>query len=293
VIIVTGASGQFGQAVIERLLMRFPASQLGVSVRHPEKILSLAERGVRVRRGDFDDPESLASSFEGASQVLVISTDSTGERAVRLHAQAIEAAQRAGAERILYTSHMGSRSDSPFPPMPDHIATEALLDRSGIAFTSLRNGFYAANALRLMARGLQTGELYLPEDGKVSWTTHGDLAEAAAIALANEGRLDAITPPLTAAEAFDFGELAAIASGITGREIKCITVPDARWRDTMISHGVPEPQADLLVGLFKAARRGDFATTDPTLEDLTGRRCQTMRDVLAATLRGDAVDQNY
>ena len=32
----------------------------------------------------------------------------------------------------------------------------------------------------------------------MSWTAHADLAEAAAIALTDEGRLDGITPPLAA-----------------------------------------------------------------------------------------------
>ncbi len=217
--------------------------------------------------------------------MLVVSTDTTGERAVRMHTQAIEAAEKAGAERILYTSHMGARPDSPFPPMPDHAATEEALQKCGVAFTSLRNGFYAANALRLLDRGLKSGEIYAPEDGKVAWTTHADLAEAAAMALVGESRLDGLTAPLASGEAFDFDDLAAIASEITGRQIKRIVVADSRWRETLISHGAPEAQADLLVGIFQASRRGDFARVDPTLERLLGRPPQTMRDVLAANLK--------
>ncbi|MYZ46880.1 NAD(P)H-binding protein [Propylenella binzhouense] len=284
-IIVTGANGQLGGAIVAQLLARMPANQIGVSVVDPAKATAFTEQGIRVRRGDFTDPASLAEAFEGASQVLVVSTDATGERAVRMHTEAIEAAAKAGARRILYTSHMGARPDSPFPPMPDHAATEAVLQHCGVAFTSLRNGFYAASALQLLDRGLKSGEIYAPEDGKVAWTTHADLAEAAAIALGGESGLDGLTPPLTAGEAFDFDDLAAIASEITGRQIKRIVVADARWRETLVSHGAPEAQADLLVGIFQASRRGDFATVDPTLERLLGRPPQTMRDVLAATLK--------
>jgi NAD(P)H dehydrogenase (quinone) len=284
-IIITGATGQLGRGIVEQLLARVPADRIGVSVRDPKKASAFTKHGIRVRRGDFDDRESLAEAFEGVSQLLVISTDTTGETAVGLHANAIEAARKAGALRILYTSHMGARPDSPFSPMPDHAATEAVLQKSGVAFASLHNGFYAASALRLMEQGLKTGELHAPEDGKVSWTTHADLAEAAAIALADEGRLDGVTSPLTALEAFDLNDLAAIASKITGRAIKRIAVPDGRWRETVVAHGVPGAQADLLVGLFQAARRGDFAAIDPTLKTLLGRRPQTMRDWLAAALK--------
>ena len=48
-------------------------------------------------------------------------------------------------------------------------------------------------------------------------------------------------------------------------------------RETMIGHGVPEDQASMLLGMFLASRRGEFATTDPTLEQLLGRPAQSIR----------------
>lgn len=286
-IIVTGATGQLGRGIVERLLDRVPAERVGVSVRVPEKAAWLGERGVRVRRGDFDDAASLRHAFEGASQVLVVSAATTGEEARRQHHTAIEAARDAGAGRVLYTSHLGSNPASAFPPMPDHAAAEAALRGSGMAFTSLRNGFYAASGLMLMGQALRTGTFDAPEDGPVSWTAHSDLAEAAAIALTDEGRLDGPTPPLTASEALDLADLAAIASELTGREITRVTVTDDGYRAGLISHGVPERQAGMLLGLFVASRAGEFAAVDPTLERLLGRPPVSVRDVLA-----QAVDAN-
>jgi NAD(P)H dehydrogenase (quinone) len=285
-IIVTGANGQLGQGITEQLLKRVPAGQVGVSVRHQQQAQRLSERGVRVRHGDFDDAASLRHAFEDATQVLIISVDSTGDAALRQCRTAIEAARAAGAKRILYTSHMGSNPASPFAPMPDHAATEAVLQASGVAFTSLRNGFYAANGLMLMGQALQTGQLIAPEDGPVSWTAHADLAEAAAIVLADEGRLDGLTPPLTAPEALDLADIAAIASELTGRPVTRVTVTDEQYRAGLVSHGVPAPQADMLAGLFAASRQGEFAAVDPTLERLLGRPPLSMRDVLAASLPG-------
>jgi NAD(P)-dependent dehydrogenase (short-subunit alcohol dehydrogenase family) len=118
-IIVTGANGRVGRTVTERLLERVPAEEIGVSVRAPEKARDLGTQGIRVRRGDFTDPSSLAHAFDGASQVLIVSADATGEAALRAHRAAIDATA-AGANRILYTSHMGAHPDSPFVPMPDH-----------------------------------------------------------------------------------------------------------------------------------------------------------------------------
>lgn len=284
-IIVSGANGKLGRAVVERLLDRVPPEGIGVCVRHPEAAREQAERGVRVRRGDFADPASLEHAFEGASRVLVVSVDSTGETARHLHATAIGAAAKAGAERIVYTSHMGAGPSSPFPPMPDHAAAEVALAESGVRFTSLRNGFYAASALQLLGAAVQTGELVAPADGPVSWTAHADLAEAAAIALTGDD-LDGITPALTAAEAIDMAGVAAIAAELTGRPIRRVVVPDAEYRGGLVAHGVPQAAADMLVGLFAASRRGDFARVDPTLAQLIGRPPVPLREVLRAGIGG-------
>jgi NAD(P)H dehydrogenase (quinone) len=264
-IIVTGATGKLGKDIVERLIERLPASEIGISVRDLRKAQDLSDRGVRVSKADFEDRRSLLPAFDGATQVLIVSSDSSGETAVSHHRNATEAAKAVGAGRILYTSHMGSNPDSPFPPMPDHAGTEALLKASGIRFTSLRNGFYASSALQLMGRALETGKLVAPEDGKVSWTAHADLADAAVIALTDEGSLTGITPPLTGSQSLDLADIAEIASELTGQTVTRVTVPDAEWRAGLISHGVPESRADLLVGLFAASRKGEFAVVDPTL----------------------------
>jgi NAD(P)H dehydrogenase (quinone) len=281
-IIVTGATGQLGHAVVERLLERLPAGQIAVSVRDPGRAQDLAERGVAVRRGDFGEPSGLAGAFAGASQVLIVS----GPADPAPHRAAIEAAGAAHAKRILYTSHMGANPLSRFQPMPAHAETEQDLRASGIPFTSLRNGFYATSAIRLLAGALHTGRLAVPEDGPVSWTAHADLAEAAAIALTREGLLDGITPALTGPEALDFTGLAAIASELTGREITRVTVSDDEFTASLVSRGVPEAGATMLLGMFAASRDGEFAAVDPALAGLLGREPVTFREVLAATLPG-------
>ena len=185
---------------------------------------------------------------------------------------------------MLYTSHAGARADSPFEPAANHAASEAMLAESGVPFTSLRHGFYAESALHMVGHGLKAGEIRAPEDGPVSWTARADLAEADAAVLAGDGQLDGLSPPLTASEAVTMDDLAAIASEVTGREVRRVVLSDDAWVAEQTQRGVPEPVARLLLGAFLAARRGDFAAVDPTLEALLGRRPQTMRDVLAGVL---------
>jgi len=282
-IIVTGANGQLGRAVVNQLLTRVPAEQIGVSVRDMEKAQELKERGVRVRQGDFDDPASLLHAFEGASQVFIVSSGTLGEVGINHHRIAIDAAKKAGAHRILYTSHMGSSPISFFPPMVTHAATEVMLQESGVAFTSLRNGYYAASALFLLGNALKTGEVAAPEDGPVAWTTQSDLAEVAAITLSDEV-LDGLTPALTASETIDLEGIAAIASELAQRPIRRIVVPDAQYQDGLIANGVPEQRAELLLGIFRASRQGDFNRVDPTLARLINRPPISLREVLKAAI---------
>lgn len=284
-IVVTGATGHLGRAVIEGLVARMDPGEVVASARDPAKQPTLAASGVQVRKGNFDDPHSLDGAFAGATQVLIVSADKLGEEALRLHRNAIDAARRAGARRILYTSHMGARPGSSFAPADQHAGTEADLVASGVAFTALRHGFYAESCLHMIGDGLKTGELRTPEDGPVSWTARADLAEADAAVLAQEGRWDGITPPLTALQAVTMAEVAAIASEATGREIRHVTVSDDEWRQAKIKAGMPAIYAEMLLGTFQASRRGDFAATDRALEDLLGRPPQTLQEVIRTATR--------
>jgi uncharacterized protein YbjT (DUF2867 family) len=131
-IAITGATGALNGATVEHLLKRIPADQIGVSVRDVAKAQHFADRGVRVRRGSYDDPAALLDSFDGAEQVLLVSSNDSGADGVSLHRAGIETAVAAGARRILYTSHQHTGLDSPFRPARDHAATEALLADSGV-----------------------------------------------------------------------------------------------------------------------------------------------------------------
>jgi NAD(P)H dehydrogenase (quinone) len=285
-LIVTGANGKLGRLVVEALLNRVPADRLGVSVRDPEKAADLAARGVRVRRGAFEDVASLSSALEGAARVLIVSSNSAGDEAVRQHRTAIDAAKAAGARRILYTSHVGASATSPFAPMRDHFATETALRDSGVAFTSLRNGFYAASVPMMLGAALTTGELRTPEDGPVSWTSHADLAEAAAMILGEEEPFESSTFNLTGAEAIDMNGIATIVSELAGRPIRRVVEPAAEFRAGLVARGLPEARAELFLGLFEASRQGQFARVDPALRRLIGREPRSLRDELAAALSG-------
>lgn len=279
-IVVTGATGKLGGAIVRALVRRAAGTRIVASVRNPAEASELAALGVEVRRGDFGQPETLRSAFAGATQVLLVSSNAAayGDDPVAQHRAAIGAAKAAGARRVLYTSHMGASEASLFPPMLTHAATERMLAESGLAWTALRNGFYASSALGFIGDGLKSGLISVPADGRVAWTTHADLAEASAAILASEGSFDGPTL-LTGGDALDMNDLARVASDALGRDIRRVVVSDEAFEADLTARRVPLPLVKISLGFYRASRNGEFSRVDGTLEKLIGRRPESMRYV--------------
>jgi len=287
-LIITGATGQLGKRVVENLLRRVPAQRIGISVRSPDKAADLAAQGVRVRQGDYDQPDSLRQAWEGAEQVLLVSSNAaaSGGDPIAQHGNAIAVARDLGVQRIFYTSQMSASPTSLFPPGRDHAATETLLAQSGIAWTALRHGFYAQSLLAMQAEGLAGGMITAPADGPVAWTTHDDLAEADAALLAGEWIIDGPTPPMTGPEALDLAGIARLASEVKGTKVArtLMSLDDLDRRAGQ--KGVPAGARAVMLGYFRAAKAGEFAEVDPALSAVLGRKPTGMRDFLAQHLPG-------
>ena len=95
-VVIAGATGHLGRLVVADLLERgVPAGDITAAGRDTTKVKDLADRGVRVRAIDYDEPATLDDAFRGAGKILLISASEVGQR-VRQHGHAIDAAVRAG-----------------------------------------------------------------------------------------------------------------------------------------------------------------------------------------------------
>ena len=283
--VITGATGALNGATVDRLLETVPAAEVVVVARDVAKAAHLAARGVTVRPGDYADPATLREAFAGADQLLLVSSSDPGADAVSLHRHAVDAAVAVGAGRVLYTSHQGAGIDSPFGPARDHAATERMLAESGLAWTALRNGFYAHSLAWLMGDWRGSGAFSVPADGPVSWTSRDDAAEAAAAVLLSGGAFDGPVT-LTAAAATTFADAAAIAGEIADRPVERIVVGEDAWLAEQVAAGTPEPMARFTLGIYLAAAEGRFAGVDPLLARLLGREPATVRELLAGPESG-------
>lgn len=283
-IIVTGATGTLNGATVAHLLRRVPPARIGVSVRDPGRAKHLADQGVRVRQGDYDDPAALRHSFADAEQVLLVSSNDVTADVLTQHRTAIDAAVEAGAQKILYTSSHGTGFETPYPPLAIHAATEQHLAASGIAWTALRNGFYGDPG-QLLGPWQETGVIAKPADGPFSWVDRRDAAEATAAILTSgspfEGPVDLTLPsPVTLAD------FASAASELTGRHVDRVVVDDEKWVADETANGIPEAVARFTLSMFQATRSGHFADSDPTFSQLLGREPRGVAEQLADQIVG-------
>lgn len=280
-VLVTGASGAFGRHVVERLL-DLGAPSIIATTRTPGAVDDLADRGVDVRRADFDDPSTLTAAFAGADRALIISTDTLDgtDRRVRQHAAAIAAAADAGVHHLLYTSIVNAHEGNPAVAASDHRRTEQALADSGVRWTALRNSIYSEIALLSLAPAVASGTLYAAAgDGAVSFVTRADCADAAAAALLSAD-LDDGPIDITGPEALTRHDLAAIASEVTGRPVTYAPIDVEAAVAGMVDAGMPETVARGMVTFDVAAAEGHLAVVSTAVADLTGHEPTSLASFL-------------
>ena len=143
-ILVTGANGQLGRLVINKLLETVPADRLTATVRNPDSVSDFAARGVNVRVADYDRRDTLQAAFAGIDRMLLVSSPNNMGARTSQQKNVIEAAVRAGVSCLVYTSILHADT-SGLKLAEEHRETEALLVDADIEAVLLRNGWYAEN----------------------------------------------------------------------------------------------------------------------------------------------------
>jgi NAD(P)H dehydrogenase (quinone) len=286
-VIVTGASGQLGRLVTQRLLEHLSPAQIILVTRRPDALAELAERGVEVRRGDFDEPASLVDAFADGDRMLLISTPAIGRRTEQ-HRAAIDAAAAAGVSHLVYTSFTNPVAGHPSGDVAEeHRLTEELLQSGNVPWTVLRYAAYAELQVPLGAIAITYGKLVTnAPDGRVAPISRADCAAAAVAVLTSDGQHAQRTYEITGPQAVTQGDIAWLLTEISGHPVKVIPTSDRKLLWGLGRLGTPKPVAKAIVQLGVAARGGYFDVVDPAFEALTGRPPRSLRDVLVEH-RGD------
>lgn len=279
IIAVTGATGQLGLLVIEKLKTRATTQRIVALVRDPAKA---ADLGVEVRPADYDKPETLTPALAGVDVLLLISGDAIGRRAPQ-HRAVIDAAKAAGVKRIAYTSILHADT-TPIGLGVEHRATEAMIRDSGLAYTLLRNSWYLENYAGAIAGALATGAFIgSAGEGRISAAARADYAEAAAVVLTGEGHAGKVYE-LAVDEAFTMAELAAETSRQTGRALPYNNLPEATYAGILESIGLPAPFAAGLAQSDVGASADALYNPQRQLSGLIGRPTTPLSAFVAGVL---------
>lgn len=286
-LLVTGASGHLGGAIVRHLLdtLQVPAERLIVTTRNPNALADLASRGVTVRSADFDQPATLAAAFAGADRLLLVSTDALMEPGKRLaqHRAAVQAAVDAGVKHLVYTS-LPSADASHVSFAPDHWGTEQALSSSPLTWTVLRNAWYFENLAYTLPGALASGDWATSAgDGRIAYIARDDLARAAAVALASDDATNRVLT-LTGTQAYNARDIAARVATLTGKSLSVVDITPAQQVEGLRAHGLPPVLADVFASFDVATAAGDLGEVTDDYAQLTGQPPTTLDAWLPANL---------
>ncbi len=292
-LVITGASGNYGRGLTDRLIAAGRAADLILITRSPDKLADRAAQGCTVRYGDFDKPETLAEAVRGGEKMLLISGTRVGARVVQ-HKAAIDAAAAGGVQHIAYTSFIGI--DDPANPAEvrhDHIETEALIRASGMAWTMLRDAHYADAMILMAGLGVMQSGQWVSNAGEgleaMVWRDDC-IACAAAVLLGegHEGKVYNITGP----QLQTFRDVASMMAEITGRPVAYVSTTDEEQYAMFDAMGIPRRpvddqsvagipwNSDDMVSFGRAIREGFLEVCSGDVEQLTGHPARSVRQMI-------------
>ncbi|MEU1037962.1 NAD(P)H-binding protein [Streptomyces sp. NPDC005551] len=268
-ILVTGATGALGTLIAERLAGH---DDIVLGTREPQRLRTT----LPVRRIDFDEPATLAAGFEAVDVLLLVSAGYGEDDTVTArHGAAIDAAEKAGAGHVVYTSLTADGDHLPYA-LP-HRWTERRLRASTMDWTILRNGLYA-ELLGGLAAPSADGRITAPlGEGQLAAVARADLADAAVRVTVEAPAHARRVYELVGEQAIGGAELARAHGPHVTYEPETL----ARARARLAASGAEPFQVPMLVGTYSAIAAGFMSRTGGDLRRLLGRE---PRSALAAAL---------
>lgn len=286
-ILVTGATGVNGSALVQRLSANGVAVR--ALVRNPAKAEALATLPhVKIVQGDMARPETLAAALGDVDRAMLIS--SSDPVMLEVQSNFIDAAKKAGVRHVVKLSGIMPELDSAFRFARMHGEIEKRLEASGMAFTHLRAGEFMTAYFRQAPSIAAKGAMFLPmADAKIASIDVEDIAEIAAAILTGAGH-EGKTYPLTGPDALTMTDVAEKLSAATGKAIRYVNVPPEDARKAQLAGGMPPYLADALFELFAERRNGKESRVWPDAGVLLGRRPTSFDEFAtrnAAIFRGE------
>lgn len=294
-ILLNGVDGNFGGRAAKILLEKYPHEDLIFAAPTEAGLEKYKEMGIETRVADFNDPEKLSEAFSGADTVVLISMPFVGPKRREAHKTAVDAAVKADVDRIVYTSIVGAgEEDIDTYEVNDHVWTEAYIKEQPIHYLFLRDSQYAEAMVSNFINAIENTNGILANnmgDGKMAYISRDDCALAAACAAMSDWEDRVVN--VNGAEPLTISEYLAIASDVTGNEVKYQFIDDDQQYEFFDSIGVPRTTEEMwadtaknfpfcsdgMVTFGRAIRQGQMDTFTNDFEELTGQKPMTVREI--------------
>lgn len=284
-ILITGATSTIGRQVVEAL--HEAGEPVRALCRRPAQVAAFQEQGVDAILGDLGEPDSLRAAMAGCDRLFLLTLAASTQRQ---HGQnAVEAAVAAGVQTVVHLSSADANLKSAIPWASAPAATDAMLRKSGLAWTLLKPSAFMQNILESAApirRGV------LPQTsgaGAIGWIDASDIAavavrvlvESSNAARTHAGREYVLTGP----ERLSMSDIAARLSSVLGHRVRYVHLPAPLFylvlRLTSISRWTARGLVHQFVDVVRKGQDDGWVITD-AVRQLTGTSARTFTQFVVA-----------
>ncbi|MCA8830429.1 SDR family oxidoreductase [Hymenobacter pini] len=270
-ILITGATGHIGAAVLNQLLRIAAPGQVAGLVRDEAKAARLKAQGVQLRVGDYRDPASLERAMQGISKVLLVS-GGADEDGLQQHYNVVDAAKKAGVSCLAYTGRaLHNPATLANELMMRHFQTEDYIRASGVPYILFRNILYMDTLPQFVGPQVLEQGIQLPAGpGRVAFALRQEMGEAIANVLA-DSRCDNRIFTFTGTTTYSFADVAAALSELSGRKVEYTPIEEAAFAARLQAQGLPPAVIQRISGFLIDIKNGQEATVSADLADWLGR----------------------
>jgi uncharacterized protein YbjT (DUF2867 family) len=262
--LVTGATGNIGSRVVERLLRR--GERPRVLVRDAAKAARRYGDRVDVRVGDFDDSASLSAAVDGVDVVFLVTA---GADLAEKDKRAADVAKSAGVRLLVKLS-----TDDVAHGVGTgvwHREGEAAIRDSGVGFVFVQPSGFMDNFLNWADAIKADGVIRCAAgEGVIPFIHCDDIADVA-IAAMTEPHYAGQSLPVTGPEALSFADMTAKVGAAIGRELRFEPRSEDDERRAQAAWGSPQAMIEARLSIFRAMRDGRLAAVSDNVTKILGR----------------------
>jgi (4-alkanoyl-5-oxo-2,5-dihydrofuran-3-yl)methyl phosphate reductase len=262
--LVTGATGNIGSRVVERLLRR--GERPRVLVRDAAKAARRHGDRVDVRVGDFDDSASLSAAVDGVDVVFLVTA---GADLAEKDKRAADVARSAGVSLLakLSTDDVAHGVGTGVW----HREGEAAIRDSGVGFVFVQPSGFMDNFLNWADAIKADGVIRCAAgDGVIPFIHSDDIADVA-IAAMTEPHYAGQSLPITGPEALSFADMTAKVGAAIGRELGFEPRSEDDERRAQAAWRSPQAVIEARLSIFRAMREGRLAAVSDNVTKILGR----------------------